>query len=1180
MPQRKDPVIPVRTAVVITPWPGASADDVEQLVTRGIERRVSENTNVHEIRSISRSSLSVIYVEIGEDIADTGREFDDIALKLETIDDLPPAAGPIRFIKDFGDTAALMLTVASPPASEIGVELRGRSLSRRIDRLRSQAGRDVADDRVTVVYLFAQAVSLDAVRPRLPLVSRFIETAGLGRDVQFLEGPGYIGWDFATTRPDSEIGSEASRFISEELREAELHPDSWGLSVIRDPSEAVARIAEVAGDKYSYRELDDFTELISRTFLAQPLVAKVTRSGVWEERVFLEYSQERLASYGLQPAALRDILGARNARLPGGLMQIEDKLLTIDASGDFESESDLNDVLIATDPNRPAIYLRDLVDVVRGYQTPPRFLNFMTWRDDEGNWRRSRAITLGIQMRSRGQIGEFGELIEETLTQLKPQLPEDLILARTSDQPRQVTESIGQFMSSLYQAVVLVVLVALVGFWQWRPTAIIAVSIPLSIAITFGLMNLLGLDLQQVSIASLIIALGLLVDDPIVATDAIQQNIARGHSPKVAAWLGPTKLARPMYFTTITNIVAYLPFLLLEGNKGRFLVSLPIVLACTLVASRLVAMTYVPLFGSILLKPDPDTETLKEARSEGWTGTYYRLGHLALRNRKKIAVVSLVTVIGLGAFFATHLKRMFFPKDFSYLSYVDVWLPEDAPITTTNEAAKIAEEVIRTEAAAFAAQRGLEEQDVLEALTTFVGGGGPRFWFSVAPEIQQLNYSQVIVRVRDKTLTRHLVGPLQHALSERVPGARVDVRELETGEPVGVPVSIRITGEDIPTLRALAEEAKEIFRAVPIAARVRDDWGAESFSVKLKIDPDRANLVGISNRDVALSALYGTVGFPITSLRDGDNEIPVVARLKMEERSQLGDLQNLYVYSSARNRRVPLGVVSSVGYEMQNEKVLRRNQFRTIQVGCFPVPGTLPLEVMDAARDRLTAFAASLPPGYTMEIGGEEEKQVKGLREISVIMALLAAAIYLALVVQFSHAIKPAILFTAIPFGMVGALGFLWVTGAPLGFMALLGIASLIGLITSQVIIYFDSVEEMRSKGSGLEEALLDSCLTRMRAVLVSVGSTVLGLVPLAMQGGPLWEPLTYAQIGGLTTAAFIILLLIPVLYTVFVKDLRLVAWIPGAREAAVDSPFPQPNADSLNHAGGFHDETSSSPRG
>jgi AcrB/AcrD/AcrF family/Pyridine nucleotide-disulphide oxidoreductase, dimerisation domain/Pyridine nucleotide-disulphide oxidoreductase len=273
------------------------------------------------------------------------------------------------------------------------------------------------------------------------------------------------------------------------------------------------------------------------------------------------------------------------------------------------------------------------------------------------------------------------------------------------------------------------------------------------------------------------------------------------------------------------------------------------------------------------------------------------------------------------------------------------------------------------------------------------------------------------------------------------------VRQLETGKAIGLPVAVRISGDDAARLRAEAERVKDIFRESPLTTRVRDDWGDESFTVRLRTDPDRANLAGVSNYDVAAASATAISGQRVTTLREGDKQIPVAARLRMEERAQLADINNLYVYSSQGAGRVPLGVVSSVEHEMQTEKLRRRNQFRTITVSCFPRDGALPSEVMSASREKLNAFAAALPPGYKMEIGGEEEEQVKGFKNLAVVLLISIVAIFLALVFQFKHAIKPLIVFAAIPFGMVGALAALWVMGSPFGFMAFLGCVSLVGVI-------------------------------------------------------------------------------------------------------------------------------------
>jgi multidrug efflux pump subunit AcrB len=680
-------------------------------------------------------------------------------------------------------------------------------------------------------------------------------------------------------------------------------------------------------------------------------------------------------------------------------------------------------------------------------------------------------------------------------------------------------------------------------------------SIPLALAMTFAMASLLGVDLQQVSIASLIIALGLLVDDPVVAGDAIKRDLALGHKPIVAAWLGPTKLAKAILYATITNIVAYLPFLKLTGDMGRFLVTLPIVMTCALIASRIVSMTFIPLLGYYLLRPKKKPELpIAERRARGFASWYYRIGRRAIRHRWRTFAASLA-FLGLGAFFLSQIKTQFLPKDLSYLSTVDVWLPEDAPLSATNAAAREVEKVVREVAAELDGARGEQAsgaahagehaggEGLLKSVTTFVGGGGPRFWFSISPEPKQQNYAQLVIELKDKHETRHLVGPLQDAVSARIPGARVNVKQLETGGVVGDPIAIRISGDDIPTLRALADRLKGILREIPAAKRIQDDWGAESFVVDLSIDPDRANLAGITNMDVAASSAVGLNGSTVGTLREGNKQIPIVARLRMEERAQLSDLQNLYVYAMQGEQKVPLRQISTTRYGMQLEKINRRSQFRTITVSCHPAAGTLSSEVVNAARPSLKEFERSLPPGYHVEIGGEQAEQDKGFGELGVVMLISVAAIFMALLMQFKNAVKPLLVFAAIPYGMVGALGALWLTGTPFGFMAFLGVASLVGVIVSHVIVLFDFIEEAHERGEPLEEALLDAGIVRLRPVLITVGATVFALFPLASHGGPFWVPLCYAQIGGLLVATVVTLLLVPVLYAIFVLDLKIVRW-------------------------------------
>lgn len=1143
MPKLKDPRFPVIYAAAVCPWPGVPADRIEQLVTRKIEERIAENARVVRIESTTRGSVAIVVLKLNEDTPadETAREFDDIAQRLSTIRDLPEGAGPIEFIKDFGDTSALMLTVASPRVDDLELGLRAAAIRAAIEEARRGARGEAP--RVAMISSFPQSIDPATPSRQRDLIGGLGESLGLGRDFRRIDGPGFTGLDFETRADDHTLLTAVDALVRERLVGSQQHPDVWSPALIREPAETAARLEAVAGDKYSYRDLDRFTDTLKRALQNIPQVAKISRAGILPEQVFLEYSQQRLAASGLRPVTLLEALSARNTSATGGLIEIEGRGLLIDPSGEFDSAREIGNVIVGTSSTGRPVYLRDSVEITRGYQTPARYLNYYLSREADGSWRRARAVTLSLQMRAGEQIAEFGAAVDAALAAIGPAIPSDLILARPSDQPLQVRENVSLFMRSLYEAIGLVVLVALIGFWEWRSALVLALAIPLTLAMTFTFMRILGIDLQQVSIASLIIALGLLVDDPVVAGDAIRRSLDSGQPPRIAAWLGPTRLATAILFATITNIVAYLPLLLVSGGTGDFIYSLPIVLACSLVASRIVSMTFIPLLGRYLLRPSKQAATPQD-KTRGATGVYYRVSG-ALIEHRWATLGAAAALLVLGGLAVSGLKIQFFPKDLSYLSYIDVWLPEDATVPATNEVARQAEMVVRDVAEEYASRRVGDHggQPVLKSVTTFVGGGGPRFWFSVAPELVQPNYAQLIINVADKHDTEPLAPLLQQALSSRISGARIDVRQLETGKPVGIPVQVRISGERIETLRALAEEAKGIFQAVPVAARVRDDWGADSFKVRLQVDSDRANFAGVSNLEVALSSATALNGFQVTTLRDGDTRIPVLARLRVEDRARLTDLQDLYVYAIRSEARVPLGQVSRLEYGLSTEKIRRRNQFRTITVAAFPVAGALPSEVLRAARPALDEMARQLPPGYRLEIGGEAEEQEAGFGELAVVMLVSVILIYIALLFQFRNAIKPLIVFSAIPFGVMGALASLRIMGAPFGFMAFLGVASLIGVIVSHVIVLFDYIEEAHEHGVPLRDALLDAGVARLRPVIVTVGATVFGLIPLAMHGGPLWEGLCYTQIGGLTVATVITLILVPVLYAIFVLDLKLVKW-------------------------------------
>ncbi len=1129
MPKRKDPEIPVRETLAIARWPGMPADRVEELLTKPAEQALAKNSKVVEIRSITRDGTAYVYAKLDEKVNETARELDDLKMKVDAIQ-LPPGAEPIDLVKDFGDTATLMLTIASPSVDEADLSLRGQQISSAL-----------TPGRTAILWPHARTVAGISLAQNTAHMAQWLEGQGTLTDVRALRGSGFTGFDALTSHSAAEIKTALHHLSEQRLPAAEMQPDVWPAIVVQTAAEVAPDLRGAAGTKYSYRELDHYTEEIEKALKTLPVVGRVSRSGLIQEKVELNYSEDHAGDSQLSPQSLSQALSARSIPSTAGGVNTGARSVSLVADADLQSEKQIAAVLVPSQrPGQPPARLSDLVSIERGYETPAHFMNFHSWRDSQGRWNRSRAITLDVQMRSGEQIDRFSKQVDKELARVTSQLPGDLVIHRTSDQPLQVAENLKLFMGSLGEAVILVVLVSWLGFWEWRSALLMALAIPITLAMTFGMMFLLGVDLQQISVASLIIALGLLVDDPVVAGDAIKREISAGRPRLFAAWQGPTKLARAILFATVTNVVSYLPFLLLKGDNRRFLFTLPVVMTCALIASRLVSMTFIPLLGFYILKGKREP-SLEERRSKGFGALYYKLGTWAIAHRWRVlAAAAVLLALSFGA--AGTLKQQFFPFERQYLSYIDVWTPQDAPVSATAEATEQAEAVLEDVADQYGRQTH-RSGAILKSLSSWIGGGAPRYWLSSNPEPQLPNYGHILIQVADKEDTENLLSLWQQALNERVPGATLDVRRLETSAPVGIPVAIRLSGNNLPVLRDQAAKLKQILHDTGLAARVRDDWGEDALSLHLSIDSDKASLAGLSEKDIA-NALSGALeGSPVGTLHDGDHSIPIILRQNLAERARLSDLSNLYVYSQAGTAKTPLSDVAHVDYRMQPARIVHYQQFRTITVLSFPSQGHLPSELLMAAVPQIQKLETELPVGVRLEIAGEYKEQMKGFGQLAVVMLISVFSIFLALVIQFHSSVKPLIVFAAIPFGVGGALTGLAIMGQPFGFMAFLGIASLIGVIVSHIIVLFDCIEEKHAEGQPLQQALLDAGILRLRPVLITVGATVMAFVPLALHGGPLWEPLCYAQIAGLTVSTAITLLLVPVVYAVFVLDLKWVKW-------------------------------------
>ncbi|MEN6457595.1 MAG: efflux RND transporter permease subunit [Thermoguttaceae bacterium] len=1182
MPQRHDPIIPIRMATIVTIYPGADAEKVEQEVTKRIENQVGQCEKVEKVYSTSRQNLSVVFVELFDSVRDTEQVWQDLQGRLASLTDLPTVRGrPVHPIidKDFGETVTMMLTISSPKVSDFEIRQRAKNIRTVLEGFRRERPERYRRDRLTAILVYPNTVGRSYVLWLGESLMQRLTEKGLIEDGQIVEAPntGCLDFQLVKGKTDNDVIQEALRWDRDSIGTGMSHPDIWPGIIVRDLRTLEKRLGRSridplgSADHYSYRELLRFADLIRDRLKQYPTIGKIDEIGRQKEAIYLYYSSRRFSALDLSPALIAAQLERRNINLPGGRVETPEQNVFVHPSGEFTSEQQLGEVVMDVRAGYPT-YLRDLVDIVRGYEDPPGVMNFRSVKVDaddppeakmpgaltlgvprdgeaetalpkHSRLQTTRAITLAIRQIKGSHIDAFARDVEAALASLRGILPDDLRIERTHDEPREVREKIVQFDRNLVEAVVIVVLVALL-FMEWRSALLVAVSIPLTVAMTLGVCQMLGIDLQQVSIAAMIIALGLLVDDPVVAGDAINREMADGQPRDVAAWLGPQKLARAILYATVTNCVAFLPLLLIKGRVGDFIYSLPVVVVASLVSSRIVSMTFIPLLGYYILRGQRGFEAAGETTGfrAAVAATYRRFSSWCLDHKALTLGVATLLLV-LSAAILPMVGTAFFPKDLHNVFSVNVYLAEGTPIRETrNEVLEVLDRLEK-----------LEGKNI-RGYTTFVGQGGPRFWLSIVPEQRADNYAQILVHTLDARATRGVVERLKRELPLSVPAARITIEELETGPPIGVPVQIRLFGDDITELRRLAAETKQQLRAIPGTDNIHDDWNAEVFQLVATIDPDRANLsAGITNEDVALLLQTGLSGTAATYLREEDRQIPITFRLRSDERSRIEELSSLDVVSAATNARVPISQIVKFSPQMVSPKICRRDLQRCITVKCDTRQGVLASEVVRQMQSRLDKASRQWPPGYRFKFGGESEEQVKGFSSVALALAASMVLIYLALVLQFNSVTKPFVVFVGVPFGLIGGTMGLVPFGVPFGFMAFLGVASLAGVIVSHVIVLFDYIEEACERGEPLRQAVVESALVRLRPVLVTVLATVGGLIPLAIEGGPLWEPMCYVQIAGLLLATLVTLGIVPVVYVAFVENLHVIRWAPEKR--AVPEP-------------------------
>ncbi|MEL6712364.1 MAG: efflux RND transporter permease subunit, partial [Planctomycetota bacterium] len=735
-----------------------------------------------------------------------------------------------------------------------------------------------------------------------------------------------------------------------------------------------------------------------------------------------------------------------------------------------------------------------------------------------------RAALLGIEMKEGSNVVEMGAAIQQRVDELRAtRLPPDVAFAIVNDLPRQVDVLVMDFVDNLWQAILVVLVVAFL-MMGWRPAVVMAAAVPLCMIASIGVVRHLGVELEQFSIASLIIALGMIVDNAIVVSDQATSLIQQGETRFRAAVRGASDLAVPILTSTLTTVAAFLPLLTIPGNTGEYIGSLPVVVSTTLIASYFVAMTITPILCFWILRP-------KEQKKDGdgvVARAYARLIRLCLRAKAVtlgLAAAAVLSALSLAAV----IGNQFFPGGIRDQFFVHVRLPFGS---TLEQTADVVEQIEDAVLATSTTTVDGETVDRLRNVYSMVGSGGPRLMLTMDPEDRSPRYAFMVVNTTDATLSADWVPELRERVAS-IPGARINVQKYALGPPLDFPVEFRISGPDGDLLRETGERMVAALREVPGVVEPYHDWGNSTYQVSLDIDPQKVQLAGLSNRQVAQSLNGLLSGYDLTDYREGDYTVPVVFRLDEEDRADVSTFENLYVGSG--NNKVPLDSIATITTSWQPAAISRFNRRRAIIAGGQIEDGLLATAVSSAALPRMQALLDELPQGYELQELGETSETKKSQGSIGTALVYSMALIMLVLIAQYNSIAKPIVVLSAVPLALIGALVGLFVTGWPLGFMPMLGIVSLAGVVINNAIILIDFIQGEVAGGRPLNEAVELAGKARMKPIVLTTLTTVGGMFPLALFGGPMWAGMSYAMIFGLLFSTALTLLVVPTIYVAFV---------------------------------------------
>ncbi len=875
----------------------------------------------------------------------------------------------------------------------------------------------------------------------------------------------------------------------------------------------------LTGEGYDYAELKDVADQVRDQLLRLDDVAKVEISGAQEERIFVEYSNARLSELGLSPRQLRSILESRNIIIPGGSVTVGPERISLEPSGNFESVEDLGQAVISLPGRRDLLYLGDIARITRGYIDPPSAKMFTNGVPSLG---------LAVSLREGGDISRLGLEVGALLARFRTAYPVGVDFEVLNDQPRTVDGKVQEFLVNLFQAVGIVLLVMLVMLGL-RTGLVVASLIPTTMIISFFVMSILDVGLDQMSLAALIIALGMLVDNAIVMSESIMVRMAAGRTPVDAALRSARELRIPLLTSSLTTAAAFLPIYLAKSSTGEYTAPLFKVVAIALLCSWLLALTVTPLLCVTFLRVRGNPEA---ASFDTPFHRRYRAGLLGGLRRPWLALGAVVGLLVVAFVGMGQLPFIFFPPSDKSTFTVALELPLGTSIERTEEVAR--------EVNAFVDRELRVTDERPEGVLnwgTWIGEGAPKFELAYNPEPPSPNYAFLLVNSTSRETLLGLIPRLEAFCRDTFPDLEMTAHPLGIGPPIEIPIEVRLSGDDTEKLFGLVDRVRAYLRSIAGTKTVRDNWGLRTKKLVVRIDEPRALRAGVTNEDVAVSLQAMLSGFETTQFREADKVIPVTLRSVAADRQDLGKLETLNVYSQATGRSVPLKQVAEVEVAWEASRVYRRDRIRTVTVESDVQAGTTAAAAIAELRPWLEEESRGWDLGYHWELGGESETSTKANESIMVNLPLVGLIIVVLLVWQFNSVVKPMIILLTIPLSLIGVSFGLLVARQYMGFMPFLGIISLAGIVINNAIVLIDRIGiEIDENGLEPPQAVVEAAQRRLRPILRTTATTVGGLLPLWLGGGAMWEAMAVAIIFGLLFATALTLGVVPILYSLFYR--------------------------------------------